>query len=144
MAAAAPIAPYLLTAASAGLSMQRAQAQAQAEAANAQAGAQADARARRIAAGQAIAERRRQERLIDALAAQRARAGAAGVGGAGGSTEALLRGLASRADRELDERRRMNLLEIDDLYGSLAHARRRNLLDARHGRLGAMLGLFGR
>jgi len=142
MAAAAPIAPYLLTAASAGLSMQRAQAQA--EAANAQAAARTDARARRIAAGQAIAERRRQERLIDALAAQRARAGAAGVGGAGGSTEALLRGLAGRADRELDERRRMNLLEIDGLYGDLAHARRRNLLTARHGRLDAMLGLFGR
>lgn len=136
---AATAIPYVIMAASTALSMQ--QAQSQAKAANSAARAQADAQARQIREGQAIEERRRQEQLIHNLAAQRARAGAAGVGGAGGSSEALLQGLSNATERDLDDARRTNLLQIDDLYGSLAHTRKRNLLDARYSQLNSMLGL---
>lgn len=135
----ASVVPYVLLAGSTALDIQKARSQA--KAANAAAQAQVDARARQIREGQAIEERRRQEHLIRALAAQRARAGAAGVGGAGGSVDALLRGLSRATERDLDDAHRMNLLEIDDLHGTLARTRKRNLLDARYGALGSLLGL---
>jgi len=130
--------PYVLTsAASTALSMSKAANQA--KAANAAVQAQADAQARQIRESQAIEERRRKEQMIRNLAAQRARAGAGGVGGAGGSLEALLRGLSSATERDLADARRMNLLQINDIYGNLAHTQRRNLLDARYDQLGSVL-----
>ena len=137
MAAAAI--PYVIMAASTALSMQQARSQAKAE--NSAAQTQANVQARQIRESQAIEERRRQEQLIRNLAAQRARAGAAGIGGAGGSSEALLQGLSNETERDLNDVRRTNLLQIDDVYGNLAHTRKRNLLDARYSQLNSMLSL---
>lgn len=110
------------------------QARSQARAQNAAAASAAQFQRQQVQQSQAIRERERRERLRRALASQRAEFGARGIGaGAGGSADAVLKGLSKdteRAirddrgrldlslgaiDRQLELRRRRNLLELSDL-----------------------------
>lgn len=88
----------------------------------------ANARIAQVRKTEAIEERRRRERLRQALATQRARFGAQGLAG-GGSADAVLGGLTADTDRDIGDSRALTAMRIDDINRSLAQSRRRNLLE---------------
>ncbi len=106
------------------------------------ANAQAKARTEQMKRTQEIEDRRRQERLRQALASQRARYGAAGTGGTGGSADALLAGLSAKADRETQDSRELLDMRINAINDRLARQRNRGLLEARNSRVNAVFDLF--
>ncbi len=98
-------------------------------------------RRRELLARLAEEERREREKLLERLAATRARAGAAGVA-TGSSFDAVLRGLEQRSAREIeaDRARFAERLEaLDDLYRRRA---RRDLLARSERWLGRADGLL--
>ena len=123
--------------------LQLAQAQKQARAQNHAAAAAAQSQTQQIRRAQEIRERERRERLRRALATQRAQFGFQGLG-RGGSAEAVLKGLASKTDRAIQDDRGLNDLRIGDINRTFDQRRRRNLLDASDARRRTAFGLLER
>lgn len=87
---------------------------------------------RRLAEEQAEENRKRQQALRRAVAAQQARFGAQGIDARDGSGEAVLLGLFQESDEEKAYRERLNRLRQDSLQQSTDTARRRNLLSLQN------------
>jgi len=111
--------------------LQLVQASQQARTDNAAAASAAQFQRQQAEQAQAIRERDRRERLRRALASQRAQFGARGigVGVGGGSADAVLQGLANDTERAIaDDRERLGLT-FTALERDVEERRRRNLLE---------------
>lgn len=119
------------------------QAKQQARTQNAAAESAAQFQRQQAEQAQAIRERDRRERLRRVLASQRAQFGAQGIGG-GGSAEAVLKGLTNDNERAIqDERERLGL-SFAALDRDVAERRRLNLLEVSNTRRRLAFGTLER
>jgi hypothetical protein len=109
-----------------GLDLVQAEQQARTQIAAAESAAQFQRQQAQQA--QLIRERERRERLRRVLASQRAQFGAHGVG-AGGSADAVLKGLTNDTKRGIRDGRNRLGLSLDAIDRQLEQQRRRNLLE---------------
>lgn len=103
-------------------SSQQAKAQRSAQQADVQ------SRVNQIRHTQAIEEKRRREKLRQAMAQQRARFGGQGLSATGGSAKAVLAGLKNRTESEIADARSYGNLQIGQINRGLAGRRRLSLL----------------
>lgn len=95
---------------------------------------QANFQIQQIRKSEEIEERRRRERLRQALATQRARFGGQGISAGGGSAGALLDGLSKKAGSQSREAQTLAGFRIANINTRLTESRRRNLLEASSAR----------
>lgn len=108
------------------------------------AAAEADAASQRakIAADTAESERLRKAALRRAVARQNANFGAQGIGSANGSSEAVLLGLYNESDAERADREKADTLRLGDIDRSLSERRRLNLMQLEQYRQRQNIGRF--
>jgi len=91
---------------------------------------------------QQINTRRRQERLRQILASQRARFGAQGLSSANGSAMAVLKGLSEKFDRDQADEGALEAFQADRINDRYNRQIRKNLLEASSARQRASFGLL--